>query len=303
MREVIVCVGLQASGKSTWARAWVAENPEHRKRVNRDDMRAMLDGGAWTPANERFVIRLRDHVITQALLSGLDVVVDDTNLRGSNFRDIVKVVEGAGVEATVRERFFPVELAEALERDSRRERPVGAAVIAATHDRYYARLLKGESGNRTEIVLKGESGPGIEWVNGAPKVVICDLDGTLALMGDRSPYDASRCDLVDRVNLPVLHCLDAMERSGHMIIFVSAREEKDRAPTERFIHSCGFSPDRLYMRQTGDSRKDAVVKREIFDTHIRGKFNVRFVLDDRNQVVREWRAMGLPCFQVAEGAF
>lgn len=42
-------------------------------------------------------------------------------------------------------------------------------------------------------------------------------------------------------------------------------------------------------------------KSELFDKHIRGRYFVDFVLDDRNQVVNFWRHIGLTCFQVAEG--
>jgi len=57
------------------------------------------------------------------------------------------------------------------------------------------------------------------------------------------------------------------------------------------------------MRKTGDSRKDSIVKREIFEEHIKGKYRIQFVLDDRNQVVEMWRQLGLTCLQVAEGDF
>lgn len=57
------------------------------------------------------------------------------------------------------------------------------------------------------------------------------------------------------------------------------------------------------MRPAGDSRKDAIVKREIFDQEIRDRWRVIGVFDDRQQVVRMWRALGLTVFQVAEGDF
>lgn len=59
----------------------------------------------------------------------------------------------------------------------------------------------------------------------------------------------------------------------------------------------------LHMRKTGDMRKDAIVKREIFDGEIKDYFFIEFVLDDRNQVVEMWRDLGLTCFQVADGNF
>jgi predicted kinase len=302
MRQVIMTVGLQASGKSTWARQWVTE-ATNRKRINRDELRAMLDAGQWSPTHERFVLVARNNLLRQALESGCDVVLDDTNLRSANFRDVCTFVESLGVEATVSERFFPVTLEEAIARDAKRLNSVGELAIRQTADRYYARLTGHAGPMRSETLLKGKSGIGIDFVPGRPSAVICDLDGTLALMGDRSPYDASRCDELDAPNEPVIRCIEAMERDGCKVIFMSAREEKDRVPTERFIRKCGLTPSFLHMRATGDQRKDSVVKRELFDANVRGKFNVRFVLDDRNQVVREWRAMGLPCFQVAEGAF
>ena len=145
--------------------------------------------------------------------------------------------------------------------------------------------------------------------------LLFDLDGTLAIMRDRSPYDASTCEN-DMVNLPVLECIRAMWLKGCKIIFVSGRDSKYRDPTVRFIErhcryivdgQCECSeaiPYELFMRPTGDCRKDSVVKLEIFDKYLRGKYNVLFCLDDRNQVVKEaWRAIGLTCFQVAEGDF
>jgi hypothetical protein len=57
------------------------------------------------------------------------------------------------------------------------------------------------------------------------------------------------------------------------------------------------------MRETGDRRKDSIIKKEIFDRHIRDVYNIEFVLDDRNQVVELWRSLGLTCLQVADGDF
>ena len=48
---------------------------------------------------------------------------------------------------------------------------------------------------------------------------------------------------------------------------------------------------------------DGVAKGEMFDAHVRGKFNVALVLDDRTSVVAYWRSLGLTVFQVAEGDF
>jgi len=57
------------------------------------------------------------------------------------------------------------------------------------------------------------------------------------------------------------------------------------------------------MRAAGDMRKDAIVKAEIFDREIRHRWDVTAVFDDRQQVVRMWRSLGLTVFAVAEGDF
>ena len=57
------------------------------------------------------------------------------------------------------------------------------------------------------------------------------------------------------------------------------------------------------MRTLGDMRKDSIVKQELYEQNILGKFNVSFILDDRQQVVDMWRSLGLTVFQVAEGDF
>jgi hypothetical protein len=135
--------------------------------------------------------------------------------------------------------------------------------------------------------------------------VICDLDGTLALHeGLRGPYDHAKA-ANDNINLPVRTVLLAMLDRSYGVIFLSGREDKFRSQTVEFLDRCDerFPGFPLYMRATGDTRNDTIVKRELFDAHIRGKFRVEFCLDDRDRVVKLWRDMGLACFQVNYGNF
>lgn len=138
-----------------------------------------------------------------------------------------------------------------------------------------------------------------------PFCVICDLDGTLALFGDKSPYDRNYAE--DDINGAVGFLLRELPKYI-TVIFVTGRKEKYREVTQKWIftqsivNKLQFSY-KLLMRKTDDTRKDFVVKKELYDTEIKGKFNVIFVLDDRNQVVKMWREIGLTCFQVADGDF
>ncbi len=73
--------------------------------------------------------------------------------------------------------------------------------------------------------------------------------------------------------------------------------------TAEWLNDHHFPIGELHMRKTGDRRKDAIVKGELFDANVRGRYNVLLVLDDRDQVVKYWRSLGLNCWQVNEGAF
>lgn len=137
--------------------------------------------------------------------------------------------------------------------------------------------------------------------------IICDLDGTLALITNRDPYDARHCDH-DIVNLPVAE-ICCRFASTHWILFVSGREDRYREPTLRFLKKAvpsivASKAWSLLMRPTKDVRKDSILKAEIYSRDIEPYYDVAFVLDDRNQVVNMWRHQyHLTCLQVAEGDF
>lgn len=77
--------GLPAAGKSTRALAWLREDPEHRARVNRDDIRAGILGQTW-PGNlsrrgEVEVSAIQRILVNHLLEAGRSVVVDNTHLK------------------------------------------------------------------------------------------------------------------------------------------------------------------------------------------------------------------------------
>lgn len=139
-----------------------------------------------------------------------------------------------------------------------------------------------------------------------PDCILCDIDGTLAFLGGgRDPYDSSRA-MEDTINMPVAEILEVFKfhRPDVLIIFVTGRHKADYEVTAKWLYEvAGFSGNAIYMRATGDKRKDSIVKQELYEKHIKGELNVLFVLDDRQQVVDMWRAIGLTCLQVAPGDF
>ena len=81
------------------------------------------------------------------------------------------------------------------------------------------------------------------------------------------------------------------------------RTEEARQGTINFLEKNGFKFDVIYFRANGDYRRDSEVKTEIYRNSIEPRWDVEFVLDDRNQTVRAWRTLGLKCLQVSEGDF
>ena len=371
MQQLLILKGLPGSGKSTWAKTLMAST-QNWKRVNRDDLRAMVDNSVWTQENEKHIIAVRDTLIRKFLKSGFNVICDDTNLRSAVFTDLCSIVENMGIACEVSEHVFDVSLDTCIARDLERTASVGKDVITNMYKRYIA-TNKQWNVERKQSFTPDIFIPAVYDLD-LPPAIICDLDGTLALLNGRNPYDASTAES-DAVNEPVamvlahfsnyiladlclqadktraefetltaldqeygvnshdsnididIHCDDTRDDItealaslsdmntdfSHNIIFVTGREEKYRAQTTAFLKNISENwglfetPTQefpiLYMRSTGDFRPDHVIKKEICDKHIKNKYNVAFVLDDRNRVVRMWRRLGLTVFQVADGDF
>lgn len=300
-KRIIVLRGIPSSGKSTWAKEFIKEqNQKGDKswlRLNRDSMRWMLNDYNFDQNAEKYISDMLDYMLLRALRKGYNIIVDNVNLRESYYKEISATAQKVG-NVIVEEKFFDIPLKEAIERDSKRENPVGDIVIKSFWDRYIksGHLRKFES----EYIPKPEFKP-IEPNFELPMAVICDLDGTLAIMGDRSPYDATECHLKDFVNDPVASIIKKLDNgyNGYKIIFVSGREEKYKEDTVKFIEDyCLIYGYDLHMRKTGDNRDDRVIKEEIYNEFIKDKYNVLGVFDDRMKVIRHWRKMGLFCFNV-----
>ena len=136
----------------------------------------------------------------------------------------------------------------------------------------------------------------------ATPTIVVDIDGTVADMtGVRSPFDWDKVG----EDLPHLDIIDLVEdlAENHTVIFLSGRDGCCYDDTKAWLESYITAPFHLFMRETKDSRADAIIKEELFDKHIRGEYNVKYVLDDRQQMVDRWRAMGLRCLQVQAGDF
>lgn len=283
--------GLQGSGKSTWARLVAESSPSTIVRVNRDDLRAMC-GQYWFPKREPLISEIELSAIVSALAVGYEVIVDAMHLNDDSLRKKQSQVRDAllnkGFEKLAREvqfierdfRYVPLE--ECIANDLKRERSVGERIIREYYKKYIA--------------------PPIEYpfVAGLPAAVIVDVDGTLAInTSGRSPYSWDRVH-EDTVNTKVAEIVRSLERSNYMVIILSGRDSVCRDATAKWLMDNDIPHHYLWMRPHKDMRKDTVVKKELYETYIKDRFNIFAVIDDRLQVCRMWHELGLPLFKVGD---
>lgn len=288
MRKLIMTKGLPGSGKTTWAREFLNKNGGSDRWVIicKDDLREMLYAGyKYTKTSEKLIIDARNALITSAWCAGRNVIVADTGFNKIHEQALRQMCEVIGAEFEIKNfTYVPVE--ECVKRDLLRQKSVGKDVIMNMYDQYLRPKL-----------------PVITHDPKKPNAVIFDIDGTLALMtSGRKPYDWKRVG-EDSVNESIKAVFDLWKTTNNYIIVVSGRDSVCREETTNWLLSNGINYDYLFMRPEGDSRKDTIIKQEIYENQIKPLFNVLQVYDDRDCVVKMWRSLGLTCLQVAPGDF
>jgi predicted kinase len=307
MPTVHVMTGLPASGKTTAARKLVADSDGQCRRVNLDDLRGMFDhaaeGRERSYTAEQSVLAVQDAAVRETIAAGFDVVVDNTHLTPNIPKRLKAAV--AGRARFVVHDFTDVPVEECLRRDAARADPVGEDIIRLLADKHAKAVRNGwrlTDGWMNDTVVLAEVEPYTPDET-LPSAVMCDIDGTLAINLNRNPYDFTRCEQ-DGLNGSVRDALTGFRQAhGDKIVLLSGRGEEFRPQTQSWLAAHDVPYDELWMRPAGDGRRDDLVKAELFDAHVRHRFNVRVSLDDRDRVVAIWRRMGLPTWQVNYGDF
>ena len=292
MRTITILQGVPGSGKSTYFKEQMKS--KNVVCVNRDSIRKMF-GDYWVPDREKLVEE-SEYKMVEGILgnSDYDIVVDDTNLNSKTIEKWKNVAEKHNTKIVFKE--FKISIYEAIKRDSLREdHKVGKKVILGFYKKYYPEEYKDYF---TDERLKS-SIPVID--ESKQSVVLCDLDGTLALHRGRDPFDYSKIPS-DELNIQLTNFLDKIEPE---IIFISSREGTAvaRENTIKWLEKHGYGSNKLFMRNAKDYRPDDIVKLEIYNKFIRPNYNVLAIFDDRDKVVNMWRNQSLLCLQVYKGDF
>lgn len=303
MSALIITRGLPASGKTTIAREWVQAEPSQRIRLNRDELRRMLHADTGQTTNglhEDIITKAQHDAARQALRSGYDVIVDDTNLRSRTANDWATLADVVGADFKVID-LTAVTAEECIRRNRQRpfEDQVPEEVIVTMDLKYLHGRSLPEPKPRT---VDAEQWTPYEPIPDRPAAYLIDIDGTVAIKGDRDIYDGTKVHL-DTENHDVTYIIRMLQQLGHRMIYMSGRSKDHREGTLTWLAERGLRVDDLHMRTAGDHRRDSVVKHELFNDRVREHYRILGVFDDRNQVVEMWRAIGLTVFQVADGNF
>ncbi|MBM0658218.1 AAA family ATPase [Capnocytophaga genosp. AHN8471] len=303
MSKLLILVGAPGSGKSTFARYFL-RTEDNWIRVNRDDFRLMQFGDSlMIPFYEERISKMVEASVLTLLKSDTNVIIDATN---TSLRTIQDMIHTYTEYADISFKVFDLPVDELVKRCDKRYEETGKFISKSVVERNVANLKhtleKFDFAPIPRKVQVSTTSYATQDKN-LPKAVICDLDGTLSLLNGRDPYNAATCDN-DLLNAPVAAALKMAKQQGYQVILLSGREDKFREPTVRFLDKHQIGYDLLLMRTSNDFRKDNIIKRELFEGEIQGKYFVEFLLDDRNQVVDMWRKdLHLPCFQVNYGDF
>lgn len=288
MKKIVVTVGVSGAGKSTWSHEQWKTNPTGVVVVNRDSIRNLLFGFTDQTIQEYYtrpdlnklekqVTKYEDTLINEALCEDKTVIVDATHLE----KKYLTRFEYWNVP--IEYKYFDISVKDAIERDSNRSRKVGAEVIKKQHEKYL------------NLQRQGDFKP-VELVNDIrlPKCVLVDIDGTLAHMGDRrSPFEWKKVGL-DYVDTQIKSVVNSLQTK---IFICTGRDGICLDETIKWLDSNNIHYDKVFIRKEGDMRPDWQIKAEIWQ-QISKDYYIDFLIDDRMQVVRHARALGLKVLQV-----
>lgn len=305
-KKLILTRGIQGSGKSTWARQWVEEDPEHRIRINNDDIRNML-GVYWVTSRESLVTDIKKKTAQHAMYRNYDIVVDNMNLNPKEIKfweDLVwahnETINHNNAfddkydlyEIEFKDFFIPLE--ECIRRDAMRPNPIGEKVIRDTWKRY-KHFIQTSEVERYVNNLRA-------WDMGKPTCVVVDMDSTLCFNTTKRPWygeGAAEGMINDVPNGCVCDVILELQKS-YPIVLATGRDNSQEEVTKQWLLDHEINVSEFYFRKEGDYRKGVEVKREQIED-IMKNYNILVVFDDCEPIVQMYRDMGLTVLQPNKG--
>ena len=274
--KAVITVGISASGKTYWSSQQDAVD------INRDWIRfnVIAPGANWgtykfNKHKENEVTKIQEQMVMDAHTKGKDVIISDTNINPNTRNKWIKLLTDLGYEVEIKE--FPISLEDAYKRDSLREKGVGQNVIYSQYQKWLEYKAR-----KTYVPDQSK-----------PKAILFDIDGTLAQMEGRSPFAWDKVS-TNSVKETIKAMAIGYDVQDYLVICVSGRDGVCYDDTKTWLNINRIPFWYLFMREEGDTRKDTIIKEEIFWAKIANDYNVVGVVDDRPSVVRMWHELKIP---------
>ena len=297
MKKLILCRGIQGSGKTTWARQWVEEDPENRVRINNDDIRNML-GPYWVPSREKVVSFIKHKTAVAAMAHGYDIVVDNMNLNPKEILFWKRIVNENNKDVDsykyeIEYKDFFISLEECIRRDAMRSNPIGEKVIRETWKRYKHFIQTTEVEKYVNNLRK---------YTGKPKCIVIDMDSTMCFNTTKRPWfgDGAAEGMINDVPNTGMCDMIRKLQEDFVIVVATGRDTTQEAVTKEWLAKQGINPDEFYFRTNKDCRKGVVVKKEQIEA-ILEKYDIVAIFDDCEPIVDMYREMGLTVLQPNKG--
>jgi predicted kinase len=138
-REVIILRGVPGSGKSTVAKMLVEKG---YYRVNKDDLRQMINNYNLNPDDERLIDSIQSDIIRTLIYQGKNIVVDNTHAKQKYVKQVVELaIECCELmpefDYDIGVQLLDTSLEESIRRNNLREKPVPEDVIRKMHKQIY----------------------------------------------------------------------------------------------------------------------------------------------------------------------
>lgn len=304
MNKLILVQGISGSGKTTYAKQWVEEDPIHRIRLNYDDLRCML-GKYWVPEREPLMKEIFKGALQGAINGGYDIIIDNmSNLNPKHIQEYQGLIYNHNFEHKDNQYDIefklintPVEVC--IERDSKREIPIGEKVIRQQWKKYRDYIIQQSIKNM--LNNQSKDNPNL------PHCIISDIDATLCFNTSGRPFfgpGATEQMINDIPNTNVIDLVRAYcNEYDCELVIITGRDESCRKSTLEWLDKYYIYPNLLLMRKEGDYSKGEECKKKLYEENIKDKYNVDLVFEDSSKVVKMYRDLGLTVLQPNEGKF
>lgn len=304
IKKLILTRGIPGSGKSTWAKFWVSEDPEHRIRFNWDDMRNMM-GPYWVPSREP----INKHILWAAVNSAAyndrpyDIVIDNMNLNPKDWKQyedwILNYNNSLNSEETntqyvleFKDFFTPIE--ECVKRDSMRINPIGEKTIREIYNKYRHFIQTTNVEKYVNNLIKPDPNK--------PYCVVIDMDSTTCFNINKRPWYGKGAaeEMINDIENPGVCDIIRTLESQYPIIVATGRDTSQAEVTEQWLNQHNIHPTECYYRKYNDFRKGPEIKKEQIEK-IMEKYNILVIFEDCEPIVKMYRDLGLTVLQPNKG--